>query len=132
MTAKAVRSELQLEIGIVIRTLRTLATGLLGACALGAGAAAANPYPTPVVADYVFACMAVNGQSQEALQRCSCSIDVIASILPYERYEQAETILRMRQTAGGERMAMFRETAWAKAAVDDLKYAQVEAEVRCF
>lgn len=114
------------------RSVRILATSLLAAGALTIGALAANPYPTPVVADYVFGCMAVNGQSQEALQRCSCSIDVIASILPYERYEQAETILRMRQAPGGERMAMFRETAWAKEAVDDLKHAQVEAEVRCF
>ena len=33
-------------------------------------------------ADYVFACMKTNGETRRALERCSCSIDVIASILP--------------------------------------------------
>lgn len=96
-------------------------------------AAPANPYPTEAVADYLFGCMATNGQTPNALKNCSCSIDVIASILPYDEYERAETVLSMRQVSGGgEKMAVFRETAWAKEAVDQLKRAQVEAEVRCF
>ena len=113
---------------------RAAGAAVVAAACMAAGpAGAANPYPTPVVADYVFACTAVNGRSQDMVQRCSCSIDVIASILPYERYEQAETILSMRQVrGGGEKMGLFRETAWAKAAVDDLRNAQAEAEVRCF
>ena len=41
-----------------------------------------NDYPTAARADYVFACMAANGQSSEMLNRCSCSIDEIAAILP--------------------------------------------------
>ena len=120
---------------IVRRLASSLVVVALGALAAVVGAApgAANPYPTPVVADYVLACMAVNGQTQEMLRRCSCSIDVIASLLPYERYEQAETVLRMRQVrGGGERMGLFRDTPLAREAVDDLKNAQVEAEVRCF
>ena len=120
----------------ITRTIGLLALGAAASVAAGpAGppAAAANPYPTPAVADYVFACMAVNGQSQDVLRRCSCSIDVIASILPYERYEQAETVLSMRQVrGGGERMGLFRDTAWAMDAVADLRNAQAEAEVRCF
>ena len=55
-----------------------------------------NDYPTAARADYVFACMNVNGGTQQALRQCSCSIDVIASIMPYSEYEQADTILRMR------------------------------------
>ena len=115
--------------------MRTRAgAGLIVTClALAPVAGGAHPYPTPLIADYVLACMAANGQSQEALQRCSCSIDVISSILPADRYEEAETILRMRQVrGGGEKMALFRETTGAKEAVDQLKRAQVEAEVRCF
>ncbi|MGH7191398.1 MAG: hypothetical protein ACREF0_19670, partial [Acetobacteraceae bacterium] len=38
----------------------------------------ANDYPTSARADYVFGCMAVNGQTHEALDRCSCAIDVVA------------------------------------------------------
>jgi hypothetical protein len=109
----------------------TLATALL--MALGTGAAQANPYPTEAVADYLFACTAANGQTRDAVQSCSCSIDVIASILPYDAYERAETVLSMRQVrGGGEKMAMFRESAFAREAVDGLKRAQIEAELRCF
>lgn len=111
-------------------------TSFLGpalAAALIGPAVAANPYPTEAVADYLFGCMAANGQTPQALEKCSCSIDVIASIMPYDAYERAETVLSMRQVSGGgEKMAVFRETAWAKEAVDQLKRAQIEAEVRCF
>lgn len=94
-------------------------------------AAIANDYPTAARADYVFGCMASNGQSQDALNRCSCSIDVIASLLPYERYVQAETVIRMRQV-GGEKTAMFRDTPTSKEILGDLRRAQAEAEIRCF
>ena len=75
--------------------------------------------------------MASNGQTSEILNRCSCSIDMIASILPYERYVQAETVLRLQQV-GGEKTAMFRDSAVTKQLVADLKRAQIEAEIRCF
>jgi hypothetical protein len=47
-----------------------------------AGAAELNDYPAAARADYVFACMKTNGDTRQALEKCSCSIDVIASILP--------------------------------------------------
>lgn len=94
--------------------------------------AAPADYPTEALADYVFGCMATNGQSQEALRRCSCSIDAIAEKLPYDAYLQAETVLRLQQAQEGERMVMFRTAPWAQAMVDKLRMAQVEAELRCF
>ena len=93
--------------------------------------APANDYPTVVRADYVFGCMQVNGRTREALEKCSCSIDVIASLLPFEKYEEAETIMRVRQR-GGEKAAIFISNPELKAKVDDLRRAQVEAELRCF
>jgi len=90
-----------------------------------------NDYPTMARADYVFACMATNGQSREVLAKCSCSIDVIASILPYDKYVEAETVLSMQLT-GGERMAIFRTAASAKLLVANLRRAQAEAEILCF
>ena len=90
-----------------------------------------NDYPTAARADYVFACMATNGQTREMLDRCSCSIDLIASILPYEQYEQAETVLSMRRV-GGERMAFFKSAVLVEKMVADLRRAQAEAEVVCF
>lgn len=93
----------------------------------------AHDYPTEVIGDYLFACMASNGQTQEALKKCACSIDVISSIIPAEDYAEAETFMSMRQVrGGGEKMALFRETKMAKEAVDKLKRAQIEAEIRCF
>ena len=75
--------------------------------------------------------MAVNGQTQDVLRRCSCSIDVVASILPYDRYVAAETVLTMRQV-GGERVGMMRTAPSANAMVEDLRRAQAEGEIRCF
>ncbi|WP_284154773.1 hypothetical protein [Algicella marina] len=90
-----------------------------------------NDYPTAARADYVFGCMAANGQGQDVLIRCSCSIDTIASILPYEKYVEAETVLSMQQV-GGERMAIFRSAPAAQLPVADLRRAQAEAEIVCF
>ena len=99
------------------------------------GAAVAQPvvndYPTAARAEYVFACMATNGQTQDALTRCSCSIDQIASVLPYDAYVEAETVLRMRLTAG-ERGAMFRGTPAIREIAANLRRAQAEAEILCF
>ncbi len=92
---------------------------------------AAGDYPTTALADYVLGCMKSNGQTRQALERCSCSIDVIASIIPYERYEAAETFKQMSQTTG-EASGLFRESAPAKAAGSELKRAQAEADIRCF
>ena len=88
-------------------------------------------YATSARAEYVFACMATNGGTPEALQRCSCAIDVIASVLPYDKYEKAETVLRMRRTAGGYLGQEFRRAS-TNDIVRDLEEAQAEAEVRCF
>jgi len=103
--------------------------GLIG----GSGQVHAAPadYPTDALADYVFACMASNGQTQENLRRCSCSIDVIAAAFPYDKYVQAETILSMSQIPG-DNTGAFRDSPWTKALVDELRRAQAEAEVRCF
>ncbi len=91
----------------------------------------ASDYPTNARADYVFGCMAANGQTREALERCSCSLDIIASILPYERYVQAETVLTMRQGVGRQ-ASMFRNAKMFDDIVADLRRAQAEAEIRCF
>ena len=88
-------------------------------------------YPTVARADYVFACMKANGDTRRALEQCACSIDVIASVLPYERYVTAETVLSMAQTIGNLG-TQFRTTEQAKTPVTDLRRAQAEAEVRCF
>jgi hypothetical protein len=89
-----------------------------------------NDYPTAARADYVFACLQVNGQTRENLLKCSCSIDVIAELLPYEKYEQAETVMSVIQK-GGENVAVLRSPMFQEK-VKQLKRAQVEGELRCF
>ena len=103
----------------------------LAVAAKGARAEDLNDYPTSARADYVFGCMKANGETQEILQKCSCSIDVIASIIPYERYVTTETILSMSQVSGPVG-SEFRSTEQAKLAVQEFRRAQAEAEVRCF
>src|SRR5262249_44768708 len=98
---------------------------------MSASAAELNDYPTAARADYVFACMNTNGNTRRALEQCSCSIDVIASILPYERYVAAETFLSLSQVPG-RFGTMFRMPEQARTATSDLGRAQAEAQVRCF
>jgi hypothetical protein len=96
-----------------------------------AGAEDFSDYPTSARAEYVFGCLKANGETRQAIEQCSCSIDVIASLVPYDRYVTAETVLSMSQVRGnlgGE----FRSSEQASNALNDLRRAQAEAEVRCF
>lgn len=112
----------------------------LAAVVIGFGVASAlaapttelpNDYPTAARADYVLACMAANHQTRQALDNCSCSIDVIASILPYDKYVEAETVLSVRQGVGAQARA-FNATKAFDDMVANLRRAQAEAEIRCF
>ena len=90
-----------------------------------------NDYPTSARAEYVFACMKTNGETRQALEQCSCSIDVIASLIPYDSYVAGETVASMDQEAG-QIGGMFRGAEVTKEALANLRRAQAEAEVRCF
>src|SRR3954469_23718077 len=111
----------------------------LGVCALAAMATATvaahaddiNDYPTNARVEYVFGCMKANGETRQSIEQCSCSIDVVASLVPYERYVSAETALSMAQVHGNL-SAQFRTSEQATSAVNDVRRAQAEAEVRCF
>ena len=121
-----------LSIGPLLAPARFLGRlAIMGLLVFPAPVQAAGVYPTVAVVDYVFGCMKANGDTRAALEKCSCSIDVIASIVPYERYEAAETF-RSLGLLTGERGVLFRQSAPAKSALTELKRAQAEAEVRCF
>lgn len=107
-----------------------------GAAALAAGPAAGqggpvNDFPTVARADYVFACMKANGETRAMLEKCSCSIDVIASLMSYDDYVTAETFLSVGQITG-ERGVLFRTSEQSKRFTTELRRAQAEAEIRCF
>ncbi|QPF83120.1 hypothetical protein IC762_25780 [Bradyrhizobium genosp. L] len=101
------------------------------ATSIGAQAQEANDYPTSARAEYVFGCMKSNGETRQAIEQCSCSIDVVASLIPYDRYVTAETVLSMAQVQGNLG-GQFRSSEQASNALNDLRRAQAEAEVRCF
>jgi hypothetical protein len=96
-----------------------------------AGAEDFNDYPTSERAEYVFGCLKANGETRQAIEQCSCSIDIIASLVPYDRYVTAETVLSMSQVQGNLG-GQFRSSEQAASALNDLRRAQAEAEVRCF
>ena len=113
--------------------MRPIIVGLGGlvVTAVAAGAEDVNDYPTSARSEYVFGCMKANGETRQSIEQCSCSIDIIASLLPYDRYVTAETVLSMSQVRGNLG-TQFRSSEQAKGALDDLRRAQAEAEVRCF
>ena len=116
----------------LLRGARRLGLALAAAAAqLPACAAELNDYPTAARADYVLACMKANGETRHVLDQCSCSIDIIASVLAYDRYVMAEAVLSVGQVQGNLG-AQFRTSEPAKQALNDLRRAQAEAEVRCF
>ncbi len=110
-----------------------LVTAALAAPALPLPALAAlnNDYPSEAIAEYVYACMKVNGESSPVLKSCSCSVDIVASLLTYDRYVEASTFLSMMQLQG-EGGEIFRNSPESKASIQDLRRAQAEGDVRCF
>ena len=113
------------------RIFGIMAVAAFAHAAAAQGAAAENDYPTAARAEFVFACMAANGQTPEMLQKCACAIDRIAESMTYEKYEAAETVMRMH-LAPGDRVALFRNSPWATEMVDEFNRAQAEATLRCF
>ena len=91
-----------------------------------------NDYPTATRADYVIGCMAANGNTREALLKCSCAIDTIAGLMPYSHYERAETALSLQLGGGvGGRVGLFRDPPQIKAVIEELRRAQAEANLQC-
>jgi hypothetical protein len=91
-----------------------------------------NDYPTSERADYVIGCLAANGNTREALLKCSCAIDTIAALMPYSHYERAETALSLQVGGGvGGRVGLFRDPPQIKAVIEELRRAQAEANLRC-
>jgi hypothetical protein len=116
-----------------VGSIRPIVVALGGLVATAAVSRAddVNEYPTSARSEYVFGCMKANGETRQSIDQCSCSIDVIASLLPYDRYVTAETVLSMSQVRGNLG-TQFRSSEQAKGALDELRRAQAEAEVRCF
>ncbi len=126
-SARHCRARAPVIVGVVSR-----AAAALLLAAITPARAADNDYPTAARADYVFGCMAANGNTREALFKCSCAIDTIAGLMPYSHYEQAETALGLQAGGGvGGRVGLFRDPPQIKAVIEELRRAQAEANLQC-
>jgi hypothetical protein len=117
----------------LVGSVRRIVAALIALLTMAAVARAGdvNDYPTAARVEYAFGCLKANGETRQAIEQCSCSIDVIASLVPFERYVTAETVLSMSQVRGNLG-GQFRTSEQAASALNDLRRAQAEAEVRCF
>ncbi|GHC15584.1 hypothetical protein [Aidingimonas halophila] len=91
----------------------------------------AHDYPTEARVDYVIGCMAANGEDYLTMQKCSCSIDTIAEMVPYSEYEEVETIMSMHDKRG-ELGVLFRSEHGMEEQLDEFRNAQTEADLQCF
>lgn len=94
--------------------------------------AGGNDYPTSARADYVIGCMASNGQTHEMMQKCSCSIDLIAKAIPYEEYVHISTLLSLQQMTVAGRNAIYKSSTWSQKAVAKLREVQADSTLHCF
>lgn len=117
----------------LVGSVRRVVGALMGMVMMAATTQAQdiNDYPTSARVEYVFGCLKANGETRQAIEQCSCSIDVVASLVPYARYVTAETVLSMSQVRG-DLGGPFRTSEQAANALNELRRAQAEAEVRCF
>ena len=116
--------------------MKTIASlgGVLLCLSMAAPATAADGgarYPTSDEAFYVLACMETNGRDADGLHKCSCAINAIEAQLPYQQYSEAVLVFAMRQ-AGGEKAAIYRDTAPMKEVADRFLRAQSRANRQCF
>ena len=119
--------------GFLWMRYRSVSGGALALLVAAAGARAQDhDYPTSTRADYVIGCLAANGNTREALLKCSCAIDTIAARMPYSHYEQAETALSLQRGGGvGGRVGLFRDPPQIKAVIEELRHAQAGANLQC-
>jgi hypothetical protein len=99
-----------------------------GAGAAGASAQGHNP-PTQGRVEYVLGCMDDNGHDFVNVYKCSCAIDRIAAVLPYDDFVEQSTFSKYA-TLGGEGGAEFRVDR-AKAQTKKFRALQADAYRAC-
>jgi hypothetical protein len=100
------------------------------AAAPGAGnPAQGHDYPTQGRVEYVLGCMDDNGHDFANVYKCSCAIDHIAAVLPYDDYVEQMTFSKY-STLGGEGGNEFRVDR-AKAQTKNYRSIQTEALRAC-
>jgi hypothetical protein len=111
----------------------TLAGALVMVSSAAPGVArAANDFPTLDRVDQVLTCMRQHGgQTLDNLYACSCAVDAIAAVLPYDDFVEATTFKGFKAMPG-DGGGMFRDSARGVKLVERLEEAQKNAERACF
>lgn len=105
---------------------------LLALAIPGAGAWAANDYPTVERVMYVHECMRQHpGNHFEMVSKCSCVIDKIAEKVSYDDFESMSTATNAN-TIGGERGNAIRDVATVQDEIKRFRTLQAEAKKACF
>lgn len=123
----------------VLNTCSALSICLLTACSSTGSKPAAtekiqlNDFPTQARVEFVLQCMQRHrGEKNYAtLYSCACTLDKLASLMPYDTFTQAQTFQYMKKTPG-EKGAIFRDSPQSKPLREQLKTAQATAESACF
>jgi hypothetical protein len=106
---------------------------LAGPLAWGAGdapkASGGYDYPTEGRVEYVLSCMDDNGHDFANVYKCSCVIDKMAAVLPYDEFVDQSTFAKYA-TLGGEGGAEFR-VDHAKSQTKRFRALQLSAYQAC-
>lgn len=91
-----------------------------------------NNYPTADRVLFVEACMALHpGPRFEMLSKCSCTLDSVATKMPFAEFESAATATNAF-SIGGERGGYIRDTAVLNDEIKRFKEVQKVAKTGCF
>jgi hypothetical protein len=91
--------------------------------------AAGYNYPTQGRVEYVLGCLDDNGHDFANVYKCSCVIDHMAAVLPYDEFVDQSTFAKYA-TLGGEGGSEFRVDR-AKAQARQFRTLQTEAYRSC-
>lgn len=115
--------------GLAVAPAIALAAGSGEAAPSGGSAAHSYDYPTQGRVEYVLGCMDDNGHDFANVYKCSCAIDHIAKVLPYDDYVEQMTFSKYA-TLGGEGGNEFRVDR-ARAQTKNFRSIQTEAFRAC-
>jgi hypothetical protein len=94
--------------------------------------ARANDFPTHARVEFVLACMReFEALAKEAMYKCSCAIDVIATKVDYENWVELSTIANSI-TIAGERGGAMRDLKDGRKTIAQFREIQENAKKSCF
>jgi hypothetical protein len=94
------------------------------------GAPPAHDYPTETRVEFVNECIAKHGGKLSHVYQCSCVIDRIADVLPYDEFVEASTFAKYASLPG-EGGGIFRDSEGAKAKAKHYREVEKKAYSDC-